>query len=260
MDPRHTTAFTVHLHHIGPNGLARPSLRFECFQSAASEHSARLGFSIRALMGRGLTWVASRYRVKVCRYPRWQKRIRMTTWRSPQQSHTAAREFTIVDADNRTTALARGIFNLLDRSTNRPVSPTHQTPGYPTAGETVFADEFKALPAVASPDRPTRIHIRREDLDVNRHLDFAVKSVPEPIMGSHMPDLIKISFFKSAGYGDTIQSLIQQHPVHGDQLEFIHQLVGEPEPLEYCRLSTRWKRMSSPPTIAALFAPAQVWC
>ncbi|WP_324292420.1 acyl-ACP thioesterase domain-containing protein [uncultured Desulfosarcina sp.] len=83
MNPRHTTAFSVHLHHIGSNGLARPSLFFDCFQDAASEQSALLEFSIRELMERGLTWVVSRYRVKVCRYPRWQERIRVTTWRSP---------------------------------------------------------------------------------------------------------------------------------------------------------------------------------
>lgn len=54
----------------------------------------------------------------------------------------------------------------------------------------------------------------------------AKESVPEPIMGNHMPDLIKISLFKLAGYGDTKYSLIQQHPVHGDQPAFIHQLMG----------------------------------
>ena len=250
MNPRHTTEFSVHLHHIGSNGLARPSLLFDCFQDAASEQSACLGFSIPELMDRGLTWVVSRYRVNVCRYPRWQERIRVTTWRSPQQDHTAPREFVILDADNRTIARARGIFILLDRSTSRPVSPTDHIPRYPIADETVFEDDFQALPAVDLPDRSTRIHVRRDDLDLNRHVNntryitFALESVPGPIMGNHMPDRIDISFFKSAGYGDTIQSLIQQHQDPGGRPQFIHQLVSEPEPLEYCRLSTSWKRMS----------------
>jgi acyl-ACP thioesterase len=250
MNPRHTPEFGVHLHHIGSNGLARPSLLFDCFQDAASEQSARLGFSIRELMERGLTWVVSRYRVNVFRYPRWQERIRVTTWRSTQQGRTAPREFAVEDADNRTIALARGIFILLDRSTNRPVSPTDHIPGYPTTGETVFEEAFQAPPGISFPDRSTRIHVRRDDLDLNRHvnntryLTFALESVPGPVMGSHMPDLIDISFFKSAGYGDTVRSLIQQHLDHGDQPRFIHQLVGETEPVEYCRLSTRWKRVS----------------
>ena len=171
MSPRHTTEFGVHLHHIGPNGLARPSLLLDCFQDAASEQSARLGFSIRELMERGLTWVVSRYRVKICRYPCWQERIRVTTWRSTQQGHTAPREFAVVDADNRTIALARGIFILLDRVTNRPVSPANHLPGYPVARETVFADDFQVLPTVTSPDKSTRIHDRRDDIDLNRHVN-----------------------------------------------------------------------------------------
>jgi medium-chain acyl-[acyl-carrier-protein] hydrolase len=137
----------------------------------------------------------------------------------------------------------------MDRSTNRPVSPTDHIPRYPTADETVFPDVFQELPAVAFPDRSTRIHVRRDDLDLNRHVNntryitYALESVPGPFMGTHLPDLIEISFFKSARHGDTIQSLIQQQQVHDDQPEFIHQLVGERETLEYCRLSTRWKRM-----------------
>ncbi|WP_324292419.1 hypothetical protein [uncultured Desulfosarcina sp.] len=156
----------------------------------------------------------------------------------------------ILDADHRTIAQARGIFILLDRSTNRLVSPTDSLPGYPTADETVFADDFQVLPAVSFPDRSTRIHVLRDDLDLNRHvnntryLTFALESVPEAIIGSHVPDLIDISFLKSAGYGDTIQSLVQQHQDHGGQTQFIHQLVGEPNPLDYCRVSTHWKRMS----------------
>ncbi len=250
MDPTHTTAFSVHLHHIGPNGLARPGLLFDCFQDAASEQSACLGFSIRELIERGLTWVVSRYRVKVHRYPHWQERIRVTTWRSPQQGHAAPREFVIVDAENRTIALARGIFILLDRATNRPVPPADHIPGYPVACETVFADDLEPLPDISSPEASTLIHVRRDDLDLNRHvnntrfLTFAMESVPGPIARSHVPDLIEISFNKPARYGDAFRSLIQRHPLHGDQPEFIHQLVGVPKPVEYCRLTTRWKMMS----------------
>lgn len=250
MNPRHTTEFTVHLHHLGPNGLARPSLIFDCLQDAASEQSARLGYSIRELIRRGLTWVVSRYRVKVSRYPRWQERFRVTTWRSPQQGHSAPREFALVDADNRTIALARGIFILLDRHSKRPVDPAEHIPGYPVADETVFADDFRALPEVSPADASTRVLIRHEDLDLNRHVNntrymtFALESVPGPIMGSHVPDRIDISFLHSAGYGDTIRSMIRQHRYPGGRTQFIHQLVGEPEPIEYCRLSTRWKKMA----------------
>ena len=57
MNPRHTADFSVHLHHVGPAGRAGPGLFFDCFQDAASLQSAGLGFSIRKLIDKGLTWV-----------------------------------------------------------------------------------------------------------------------------------------------------------------------------------------------------------
>ena len=136
MNPRHTVDFSVHLHHIGFAGRAGPGFFFDCFQDAASLQSAGLGFSIRELIPKGLTWVVARYRLDVLRYPRWQERIRVTTWRSPQKGRTAPREFEVTDGDGQILALAQGIFILLDHCNHRPVSPAEHLPGYPLADET----------------------------------------------------------------------------------------------------------------------------
>jgi len=56
-----------------------------------------------------------------------------------------------------------------------------------------------------------------------------MESDPEPIDRSRLPDFIRISFFKSAGYSDTIRSLIQQQPVNGDRPGRIHRLAGKRE-------------------------------
>lgn len=245
MDPKHTTTFTVHLHHIGPDGQARPGLLFDCFQDAASEQSARLGFSIRELMKRDLTWVVSRYRVKVHRYPRWQERIHVTTWRSPQKGHTAPREFAIVDADNCTIALARGMFILLNRATNQPVSPAEHFPGYPVTRETVFADDLEKLPGISSLETSTLIHVRRDDLDLNRHVNnsrvvtFALEGVPPSIAQTHLLDRIDVAYIASIRHQTCVRSNIQRIDM-GQGATLVHLLAAEKGDAEYARLVTHW--------------------
>jgi len=245
MNPRHSADFTVHLHHVGPAGRAGPGLFFDCFQDAASLQSARLGFSIRKLIREGLTWVVARYRLEVFRYPRWQERIRVTTWRSPQQGVAAPREFEVTDGDDQTLAIAQGLFILLDRATHRPVSPSDHLPGYPVADDTVFENEFATVPKVRSPEAEQLIQVRRGDLDLNRHVNntryitFAMESVPLEIYRSCTLDHVQIAFKKAAVAGDTIRSLIQSEP--SNQPLFIHRLTDYSGTSEYARLVTRWK-------------------
>ena len=245
MNPRHTDDFTVHLHQVGPAGRAGPGLFFDCFQDAASLQSAGLGFSIRRLIEKGLTWVVVGYRLDVFHYPRWQERIQVTTWRSRQQGHTALREFTVTDADGRTLALAQGGFVLLERSTHRPVSPLDHLPGYPVADETVFEDELEALPEMRSPTAERLIHVRRADMDLNHHVNntryimFAMESVPLEIYRSCAPDQIRVAFKKAAVAGDTIRSLIRREPA--SQPLFVHRLADADGTSEYACLATRWK-------------------
>jgi len=245
MNPRHTADFSVHLHHVGPAGRAGPGLFFDCFQDAASLQSAGLGFSIRKLIDKGLTWVVARYRMDVFQYPRWQARIRVTTWRSPQQGHTAPREFEVTDKDGRLLAIAQGQFILLDRAAHRPVSPSDHLPGYPIADETVFENEFTAIPQMRSPEAERWIQVRREDMDLNRHVNntryitFAMESVPLEIYRACTPEHIQVVFKKAAVAGDTIRSQIQREPAR--QPFFVHRLADSSGRTEYARLETRWR-------------------
>lgn len=236
MDPKHTADFTVRLQHIGPHGQARPSLFFDCFQDAASEQSARLGISIHDLQKRGLTWVVSRYHVQILRYPRWRERLRVTTWRVPQQNHTAPREFIVTDADHRTLCLARGVFVLLDRVTDRPVSPREHLPTYPVADERVWKGDSPTIPAFSTADFSTRITVRH--VKNTRYIDFALECVPRSIAHGVTLEFIDVNYSASARPGDTLLSLTQQ--MDGQGLSFIHHLVDDRCQLTYTGLITRW--------------------
>lgn len=246
MEPKHCAEFCIHLHHLGPDGHARPSLWFDCFQNAASQQSARLGLSIRDLIQRGLTWVVSRYRLTVLRAPGWRERIRVITWRSTPHDQMVPREFRVMDERDRIIAMGQGIFMLLDYATRQPVSPTGPLKAYPVVDETVFAETFTRLPALTAPLHPAvEITVRRDDLDLNRHVNntryvvFALESIPEEIQHPLQPDRIDIVFKASARLGDIVEARVQK--MDGPHPTFLHQLARKTDGREFCRLLTRWR-------------------
>ncbi|GAB6905348.1 putative Acyl-ACP thioesterase [Desulfosarcina cetonica] len=249
MEAKHCAEFCIHLHHLGPDGRARPSLWFDCFQNAASQQSACLGLSIRDLIQRGLTWVVSRYRLKVLRPPGWRERIRVVTWRSTPHGRMVPREFSVIDEKDRLIAMGQGIFMLLDYATRQPVSPTGPLAAYPVVDETVFTEAFTRLPALTAPlNPPVKITVRRDDLDLNRHVNntrymvFALESIPDEIQDNLQPDRIDVVFKASARLGDIVKARVQK--MDGPHPTFLHQLVRQTDGQEFCRLLTRWR----PPT------------
>ncbi|BBO86327.1 acyl-[acyl-carrier-protein] thioesterase [Desulfosarcina ovata] len=246
MIPKHSAEFSVHLHHLGPDGLARPGVMFDFFQDAASQQTSPLKLSIRHLIERGLTWVVVRYRVRILRYPQWQERIRVTTWRSATHGQRVPREFMVTDTDGRKIALGQGIFMLLDYATRHPVSPEVPLADFPIVDETVFEDDFERLPPVSTPWVPdVNVAVRRDDLDLNHHVNnpryiaFALESIPDDFRQTHQVKQIEAIFKASIGYGDTLTSRIEKQ---ADEMPtFIHQLTGNCDGHEFCRLLTRWQ-------------------
>ncbi len=69
IDRIHSRAFSIHTYDTDFRGRALPVSILSFLQEAASEHAALLGLSVTGLMKDGLTWVLSRYQLRVSRYP-----------------------------------------------------------------------------------------------------------------------------------------------------------------------------------------------
>ena len=67
--PGYERCFKVQAHEMGPGGRAKLGSLLNYFQEAASEHAERLGASVLDLISKNLTWVLSRYHIKIFRYP-----------------------------------------------------------------------------------------------------------------------------------------------------------------------------------------------
>src|SRR5512139_1980208 len=162
-------AFTVRYSEVGPRGLLRTRTLLDYLQDAAARHAALLGIGMEALRDRNLTWVLSRLRLRVDRYPGPAETVSVRTWPSAREGVSAFREFEVFDESGGGVARARSLWVLLDMAKRRPARFGADFPRYPLLERRALREDFTALPLPSAPSTVERFTVRREDLDVNRH-------------------------------------------------------------------------------------------
>lgn len=247
MTPVYSKNFSVQLHDINLHGVIKPSGFFNIFQSTSSEQSSSLGIPITELIKRKLTWVVSRYHLKVKAYPRWKDEVTVSTWRSEKNDRFAPREFEVKDKSDKQVAVATSSFMLIDLVSRKPVSPLEKFPFYPILEKRVLHDDFKPLESFELPDSESYFQVRKHDLDVNRHvnntlyIEWALESVPDDVFDGFLPTEIEVAFRGEAFYGDTVISLIKRIK-QGPETTFLHRLLRQSDGMELTRLKTAWKK------------------
>src|SRR4030066_143928 len=117
--------FSVRMHESDHQGRLRAVSLLNYFQDAASEHADKLGAGVIELMRLNLTWVISRYHIKIFRYPRWTETIELATWPSLNEGLSPLRDFEVKDKRGETLAAATSSWMLIDLKTKRPGPPAH---------------------------------------------------------------------------------------------------------------------------------------
>lgn len=241
--------FQVRAYEVGPSGTIKLSSLLDYLQESASQHASRLGVSVKNLIVRNLTWVLSRYHLKIFRYPAWGERVVIRTWPSAKISLFALREFEVLNHREEPIVMATSSWLLIDLKTKQPVPPEDHLLYYPHRSDRAIEDAFEALPEVIHPEIELPFRVRLADLDVNRHvnhvrsIEWALEAVPSEIWKHNEPAELEIAFRGEAFYGDQIiarsQRLVQfNHPT------FIHQLFRESDQKEIIRLKSFWRGMN----------------
>ena len=106
--------YRVRPYEAGFGKTALPSALLNYLQDAAFEHSISLGFSVFHLFPRGLTWVLSRYHVKVLRYPLSGETVRVQTWYPGLQKPFFLREWKISAKSGEELVLATSSWLIVD--------------------------------------------------------------------------------------------------------------------------------------------------
>ena len=244
--PRHQIKFRVHSYEAGPDGRIRLASYLNYFQEAAGEHAAILGVSVTDLLTKNLTWVISRYHVRIWRYPSWTETVSLTTWPSELQNVFALREFEASDEQGRLIAAATSSWMMIDLKAKQPVSLKDYLPAFAHDPRRAVADTFEPLPRIEKRDRELAFAVRRHDLDWNRHVnhvvyvEWAVETPSRDVLENYLPLEVEVDYRGEAFFGQTVSSRVE-YLLGGKRPLLVHQIVRQSDQKELARLRTCWQ-------------------
>ncbi|MBQ3892466.1 MAG: acyl-[acyl-carrier-protein] thioesterase [Desulfovibrio sp.] len=189
---------TVRYGEVGANGFATLSSLGNWLQEAAGLSADELGFGAGALSPYGLTWILMRMILHIERLPSLEESLVIATWPS-RFSHFGYRGYKIFDSERRCIVHGGSAWSVMDLAARSLSSlPEELTARYPEAPS--GCDEFscRAIPKMRSAECTSRIRVRKDDLDINGHVNntkyLAWIMEKLPFAQAVFPRMVDISF------------------------------------------------------------------
>jgi len=115
--------FTISSYDLNPKGQARVTSMANFFQEVAYHHASELGLGYDDMKSRKTTWVLSRMRIHMKRYPVWNDTIKLETWPSGAERLFALRDFRVLDSKGEVIGMASTAWLILDIDSHRLIRP-----------------------------------------------------------------------------------------------------------------------------------------
>lgn len=189
MDTSADYGFQVRSYECGPDGRATLPTVCNYLQEAASLHAEALGFSRAnfAAEGANISWVLTRLRVKMARYPRWEESVTVVTYPRGGRRITAHRDF-VVRVGDETVGVATSEWMIIDLATRKIVPVPDRV--YELANDerppVIDGEAFSRLRwSCQETSGELSLRARRGDIDLNGHvnnvhyIEWLVETLPE---------------------------------------------------------------------------------
>jgi acyl-ACP thioesterase len=118
-----SSEFKISSFDLNPKGRARLTAMANFFQEMAYHHANELGLGYDDMKSRKTTWVLSRMRIHMKRYPEWNELIVLETWPSGAERLFALRDFRVLDSGGEIIGMASTAWLILDIDTHRLIRP-----------------------------------------------------------------------------------------------------------------------------------------
>jgi medium-chain acyl-[acyl-carrier-protein] hydrolase len=240
MDKIYSKKFPVYTYDVGPDGKARLPVLLNFLQEAARDHAALLKVSIFDLQAKGLTWVISRYHIRVPRYPSMGDSVEVLTWPSSKKGVFAIRDFEARDASGRLLLEATSSWIVISLDSKQPVKVDTLFLDESIFDRRAIADDFARLPGPARTDHEAFFQVLSRDLDFNHHannvsyVSWALEGLPEEVLRARRATEIEIVYKAEALYGDKV-ACRTEFPA-GEGSVFLQELVNPDTGVELARL------------------------
>ncbi len=244
-DKIYTKRFPIYTFDVDVEGKARLPVLLDLLQDVAREHAALLKVSIFDLQAKGLTWVLSRYHIRVPRYPVMGETVEVRTWPSGKKGVFALRDFEVRDGNGGLLLEATSSWLIITQDSKQPVRMDTVFLDENILDRRAVADAFERLPSPVRTDREASFTVLSRDLDFNRHVNnvvyvhWAIEGMPGDVLRGARPAEIEIVYKEEAFYGDEVAARVQL-PDTGE-CACLHQIVRKADGAELARLRTSWR-------------------
>lgn len=234
-------------------GNLRAPIIMNLFQNTAELHISSIGLGVEFCRELDLAWVASKYHIKIHRYPQAKEKIRIKTWMSAKSPVVVTKQFAVFDQKGDIIIKASSQWSLISFSKRKLVSLSDNLPWFRIINISLLMqakallriiklpknDTFPKIKAVEDKQFEARQSVKREHIDFNKHvnnafyLKWAIESAEQKFEGNHQPAEIRIDFKKEAVYGEVVTISTQI-----DELDSLHIIATEEK--ELARVQIRW--------------------
>ena len=208
-----TREFTISSYDLNPKGQARLTSMANFFQEAAYHHATKLGFGYHDMKSRKTTWVLSRMRIYMKRYPVWNEGIRLETWPSGAERLFALRDFKVMDATGEIIGMASTAWLILDIDTHRLIRPRDMMEQFKLIvhDDQMFEDSLEKIALPGESRVLNRHEVVYSDLDIVghvnnvRYMEWCIDAATSPENAEMEIREFEINFNHEALLGDRIE-------------------------------------------------------
>jgi len=243
-----TDSYKVRAYEAGPDGRVTIHSICNYLQDAASNHAYRLGVAVDKLQQHNLTWVLSRFHVRMKKYPYWMDEVIIDTWPLQKEKYHGVRDFRLFNRKKQEIGTATSSWMMIDtqKRTTVPLPDFIEKFQNKEAGR-ALEDSFPKLPKIEKFDAEKKFNVRLSDLDMNRHvnsvhyLSWGLETIPIDFRKEHLLTDVEINYRAECSYGEKIISRTEMKN-EGSAAVFLHQLFKESSGQEITRLRSSWQK------------------
>ena len=240
--------FVVRQYHLDFQGRIAPTYLCRMLQEAATHHAESLNLSSERLRKDGLTWVLSKFHLKMegnPKWPKWNEKIRVETWRSGIERIFVLRDYRVLNSDGEVLGIATSFWAILDIKERRPVMiPASVLEQIPAEQHRIFESKMGKIVQKSREDHKKTFQVGQRDLDDNQHtnnvsyISWALEAVPQNVWSQRRLTELEIIYRIETFFGDPIVSLTQEDS-DPEQAVFLHRIIGQAD-REVAQGRTRW--------------------
>lgn len=225
------------------SGRLKESALFAMLQEVACEHADVLRVGMDDLSPKNLGWALSKIDLTIFALPEKRSRIVLETWPSGRSKAFCERDFRASDQNGKVLFEARSIWILFDL-VKRRMERTSVLHEWEIVPERATGDCSEKLLPPSEIQFSKKVVLRRDDIDVNRHLNncvypaLAIDSLPESFYAKKMPRRIRISFLAEMKESDNAISTAQ---IAGDTS--LHSICNAETNKEFARINIDWRNI-----------------